>query len=222
MTGKKSENSAPKTPHKHNFVKREAIDFGFNIAKGNIVFFFGVAVVWALVTIISSSIQGALNADKQFSLSFLFSLLMWVVSSIISMGIINICLEFVDNKEPEIKDIYYTQKIFNFILASIIKSVIVIVGFILLIVPGVIFSIKLQFAEYLIVDKKFDAIDALKGSWEMTKGVKTNLFIFSILLGLINILGLLCLVVGLFVTIPLSMVATAYVYRKLLSQTDLK
>jgi len=204
------------------FVKREAINFGFNVAKNNILFFFGVAVVWALVTIISSSVRGVLNADKQFFFSFLFSLLMWVVSSIVSMGIINISLEFVNNKEPELKDIYYTQKVFNFILASIIKTVIIAVGIILLIVPGIIFAIKLQFAEYLIVDKKLDAIDSLKGSWEMTKGVKVNLFIFSILLGLINVLGLLCLVVGLFVTIPLTMIATAYVYRKLLSQTNLK
>ena len=222
MPSKKSENSAPETPKKPHFVKREAIDFGFNAAKKNIVFFFSIFVVWALVTIISSSVQGALNADKQSLASFLFSLLVWIVSSVISMGIINISLEFVDKKKPVLKDLYYTKKIFNFILVSIIRTAIVAVGFILLIVPGIIFAIKLQFAEYLIVDKKLDAVDSLKGSWEMTKGVKWNLFLFGLLLALINVLGFLALIVGLVITVPLSMVATAFVYRKLLSQTNLK
>lgn len=204
------------------FSKKEAIKFGFEIAKKNIVFFLGVAVIWAFVVIISSSIQNSLNANKQFFVSFLFNLFMWVVNSIISMGIINITLEFVDKKKPKLQDIYYTKKVFNYILASIIRSVIVIFGFILFIVPGIIFSIKLQYSEYLIVDKKLDAVDSIKKSWEMTKGVKWNLFLLGILLGLINILGLLCVFVGLLITIPLSMVANAYVYRKLLGQANLK
>lgn len=222
MPSKKSEKSAPKTPHKLHFVKREAIDFGFNIAKKNILFFVGVFLVWALVSIFSSTIQGTLNSNKQFVLSFIFSILTWIISSIISMGIINISLMFAENKKPELRDIFYTKKVFNFILMSIIRTVIVIVGFILLIVPGLIFSIKFQFSDFLIVDKKLDAIDSLKGSWEMTKGIKWNLFIFRILLGLINLLGLICLILGLFVTIPLTMVASAYVYRKLLAQSNLK
>ena len=222
MISKKSENSAPKTPHKRNFVKREAIDFGFEVAKRNVVFFVGVFVIWAIVSIFSSTIQGTLNSNKQFLLSFIFSILTWIISSIVSMGIINISLLFVEKKKPELRDIFYTKKVFNFILMSIIRTVIVIIGFILLIVPGLIFSIKLQFSDFLIVDKKLDAIDSLKGSWEMTKGVKMNLFIFRILLGLINLLGLLCLILGLFVTVPLTMVASAYVYKKLLAQSNLK
>ena len=227
MAGKKAHSKSSTqvskpTSGNNFFSKKEAIKFGFEIAKKNIVFFLGVAVIWAFVVIISSSIQNSLNANKQFFVSFLFNLFMWVVNSIISMGIINITLKFVDKKKPKLQDIYYTQKVFNYILASIIRSVIVIFGFILFIIPGIIFSIKLQYAEYLIVDKKLDAVDSIKKSWEMTKGVKWNLFLLGILLGLINILGLLCVFVGLLITIPLSMVANAYVYRKLLGRANLK
>src|SRR4030042_562947 len=77
-------------------------------------------------------------------------------------------------------------------------------------------SITLGFVNDIIVDKKM-GIDSLSKSWQMTKGVKLNLFLFWILLALINIAGALLLLVGLFITVPLSMVATAYVYRKLVS-----
>lgn len=219
MSANKQSSSAAKSPH---FIKKEAINFGFEIAKKNIVFFLSVFVIWAIVTIISSVIQGSLNANKQSLISFIFTLFMWIVNSIISMGVINIVLKFVDNKKPRLSDIYYTQKLFNYILASILRGIIIVFGFIMLIIPGIIFAIKLQYSEYLIVDKKFDAVDSIKGSWEMTKGVKWNLFLFGLLLGLINVLGFLLLFVGLLVTVPLSMVANAYVYRKLLSQTSLK
>lgn len=205
-----------------HFSKKEAVSFGFKIAKKNVLFFLSVFVVWAFVTFISSAVQSSLNVSRQFFLSFIFSLLMWVVNSIIAMGVINICLKLIDNKKPKLKDIYYTKKLFNFILASILRSFIIIGGFILLIIPGIIFSIKLQYSEYLIVDKKLDAVDSIKKSWEMTKGVKWNLFLFGLILGLINILGILALLVGLLITVPLTFIANAYVYRKLLFQTSPK
>jgi uncharacterized membrane protein len=205
-----------------NFSKKEAIKFGFKTAKENIPFFIGLFVIWILITFISSVIQSALNANKQFVIGLLFNLFTWVVDSVVSLGIVSIMLKFVDGKKPDFKDLYYTSKLFNFMLASIIRGFIVLVGFILFIVPGIIFSIKLQFYEYFIVDKKMDAIDSLKASWELTKGVKWNLFLLGLLLALINILGFLCLVVGLIITVPLAMIANAYIYRKLLRKSSLK
>jgi uncharacterized membrane protein len=209
-----------------SFSKKEAIAFGFKTAKEYILFFLGLFVIWVLITGISAAIQGGLNADKHnviiLIISLLFRLLSWGVNSIISLGIINIMLKLVDGVKPEFKDLYYITKLFNFMLASMIKGLIVVGGLILFIIPGIIFSIKLQYTEYFIVDKKMDAIDAIKASWEITKGVKGNLFLLGLLLGLINILGFLCLLVGLVITVPLSMVANAYVYRKLISQSSLK
>lgn len=205
-----------------NFSKKEAIDFGFKIAKKNVLFFLSVFVVWALATFISSGFQNSLNASRQPLLSFIFRLIFWVLNSIIAMGIINISLKFVEGKTPKLKEIFYTKNLFNFIIASILRTVIIIAGLILFIVPGIIFSIKLQFSEYLIVDKNVDAIDSIKQSWEMTKGVKWNLFLLGILLGFINILGILALLVGTLITVPLTLVANVYVYRKLYSQINLK
>lgn len=204
------------------FSKKEAIKFGFKTAKENILFFIGLLVIWVLVTAIFSTIQETLNTNKQYLIGLLFNLFTLVIDSILSLGIINITLKFVDGQKPDFKDLYYTTKLFNFILASLIKAVVVIVGFILLIIPGIILSIKFQFFEYFIVDKKMDAVDSLKASWKITKGVKWNLFLFGLLLALINILGFLCFIIGLVIAVPLTMVANTWVYRKLLSQSSLK
>ena len=92
----------------------------------------------------------------------------------------------------------------------------VAVGLILLIIPGIYLAIKYQFFSFLIVDKNMGIMESFKKSEEMTQGVKMNLLLFSLALAGINILGALVFLVGLIVTIPTTVMATVYVYRKLL------
>ena len=54
----------------------------------------------------------------------------------------------------------------------------------------------------------------------LTEGVMWNLVLFWLMLAGINILGMLALGIGLIVTIPLSWLATAYVYRRLQLQVQ--
>ena len=89
-----------------------------------------------------------------------------------------------------------------------------------MIIPGIIWAIKFQFYDYLIIDKKLGPIEALKKSAVITKGAKGNLFVFGLLLGGINLLGAICLLIGLFAAIPTTLVAKAFVYRKLLAQVE--
>jgi uncharacterized membrane protein len=50
--------------------------------------------------------------------------------------------------------------------------------------------------------------------------VKWKLLGFGIVLAIINVIGAMCLFVGLFVTVPVTLLAFSSVYRKLLSQTE--
>ena len=105
-------------------------------------------------------------------------------------------------------------------LGAILFSLIVLAGFVLLVVPGIALSVMLQYYSYFIIDKNMGPVEAIKASAALTKGVRWKLFGFLLALGLINIVGALLLVVGLFATVPVSLVAVAFVYRKLLPQTQ--
>ncbi len=214
-------NTSPKAdPRKRYFSKKEAIDFGFEVAKSNLIYFISVLVIAIVVVGFFGSLQ--FLAGRNAMLIFLVVILRTIISLVISMGFIKISLLFVDKKKTEISNLFYIKPIVNYFLVSIIRGFIVLVGFIFLIIPGIILSIKFGFAEYLVVDKNMSVVDSLNNSWEITKGVKWNLFLFGILLFLINMVGFIALLVGLFITVPLTMVANAYVYRKLYSQTTLK
>jgi hypothetical protein len=86
-------------------------------------------------------------------------------------------------------------------------------------IPIAILSIKFSLCFYFVVDKGLGPIKALKASSRATRGAILSLFVFGILCGLVNFLGALCFLIGLFATIPTVMVAIAFVYRQLSEQT---
>lgn len=76
-------------------------------------------------------------------------------------------------------------------------------------------SIRLLWVEYLILQKDIKALDAVKESFRITKGHWWNLAYLTLLVALINIVGAIALLVGLLVSVPVSMLAMVHVYKKL-------
>ncbi len=198
---------------KVKFSKKEAVKFGFNLTKKNLKFLIILYVIVILVSGFFSSLR--VTTGDSIGASGIFGLLQFIVNLVIGMGIINIGLKLVDGKKAKYKDLFYYKPILNYFLASIAQGFIFVIGFLLLIIPGIIFAVRLQYVNYLIVDKNLGPIEAIKKSWHITRGNTWNLFFFGILLGLINLLGVLALLVGLFVTVPLTLLANTSVYRKL-------
>ncbi|MDP6642352.1 MAG: hypothetical protein QGF74_03165 [Candidatus Nanoarchaeia archaeon] len=142
------------------------------------------------------------------------------VRTLITMGVTKISLKFSNNEEGEYEDLISCYPLFfKYLASSIVYMLIMMGGLLLLIIPGIIWAIQFQFYNYFIIDKGLGPIEALKSSSRITKGVKWKLLGFLVVILLINLVGALALVIGLFATIPTSMVAVAFVYRKLSMQT---
>ena len=202
------------------FSKEQAIKFGWDRMKDNLGFF----IVYLFILFILEGFFGFFASafgDSLPSLSFLFNLGSWIVSIVSSIFMIKIGLRLYDNDKIGSYDFlsFSTPLFFKFLLGYILYSVLVIIGFILLIVPGIYLAIKYQYVQYLIVDKNMDVIDAFKESGKMTDGHKWNLFLLLLLFVVIAFLGAMALGVGLLVAIPIIIVAQAYVYKKLCLNT---
>ena len=134
---------------------------------------------------------------------------------------IKICLKFCDNKERNFGDLFSCFPLFFKYLFSLILYLLILVGgAILLIFPAVIWGIKFYFFGYFIVDEGLGPVEALKASSRITMDAKWDLLGLSFVLGVIIMLGVLCLGIGFFAAAPTVIVAIALTYRKLLSQTE--
>jgi uncharacterized membrane protein len=203
----------------------DVLGYGWRVMKANLGFFVGLGLVWLIVSYlptVANIIIDHLALSKFVNglLSFLMNVLSWVIGIVFGIGFIKIALSFCDEKRPSLGTLFDAWDCFwRYLGAGILYMLIVFAGFFLLIFPGIIWSIKYGLCWYFVVDKGLGPVQALKASNRTTMGVKWDLFGFGILCALINFLGLLCLVVGIFATWPTVMVAYALVYRQLLAQT---
>lgn len=206
---------------RQKFSKSEAVRFGWNTTRSNLGFFIGLLIVVGMIYFIPDFIAEFLKRDAPV-LSFIIDIISWILGIVVQMGLIKIALRFCDNQRAKLADLFSCPSLFfKYLFGLILYQLIVLGGTILLIIPGIIWAIKFQFFDYFIIDKGLGPIEALKESSAITRGAKWDLFLFDLLLGFINFLGAICLLIGLFVTVPIAMVAMAFVYRKLLAQKEI-
>lgn len=205
---------------KKNFSIDEALRFGWNTMKTNFWFFFGILVTAFAVNWVPYSLAIILQRYSS-GLATLFYIVSFVVQVVVNIGLIRIVLKFCDNEKPEFNDLFRFKGFFwRYMGGSLLMALVVSVGTLLLVVPGIIWAIMFQFNLLLIIDKNLSIMEAFDHSAKLTKTVKWKLLGFGLLLGLINYLGILVFLVGLLATIPTTMLAYARVYRKLSGQIE--
>jgi len=102
---------------------------------------------------------------------------------------------------------------FNILLASILSDVIIGIGFVLLIVPGIIFAVRLAFVPYLATEKEMEPVEAIKKSWEMTRPYAWRIFFMGVLAIPILIAGFILIGVGVIVSVMWIGAAFAMLYH---------
>lgn len=208
----------------------EAFSFAWNTLKERPGFYIGLTLLTWVVPVAIQSIDvvsrwlfettGAGQDVKAAAIVSIISLITmfggWVVGGIINLGWGKIVVKAARGTRPVFQDMFVGWvPLLWYILASFILGIVVGFGFLLLIVPGILLILRLQFFCYAIADKQDSAPKAIERSWHMTKGQMGQLFVFGLVAVLFNIAGVLALLVGALVTVPITMLATGYVYRKL-------
>lgn len=198
-----------------SFSINESLNFGWEAMKNNIGFFIALLIIAFLIENIPGVIAGFVKTDFPF-ISALLYLAGWLLGFIVQMGLIKVSLKACDGIKGQLDDLLSSfNLLITFIASSILYGLIIVGGTILFIVPGIIWGVKFSLFPYFIVDEGLGPVEALQASSRATSGAKFHLFLFGLLLGLINFAGALLLMIGLFITIPTSLIAYAYAYRTL-------
>lgn len=105
------------------------------------------------------------------------------------------------------------------LLTSICVGLLGFIGILLLIVPGIIIMTRLCFTPFAVVDKGL-GFDAIKYSWKITKGHFWDIIVFGLYFFFWNIVGLLCLGIGVIWTSTMSQIAFTKFYYELSEAYD--
>jgi hypothetical protein len=90
----------------------------------------------------------------------------------------------------------FRQNYLGIVLANLLTVALVMLGVIMLVIPGIIIACRLSFVGFLVMDKGMDPINAVEESWRMTRGYGWTIFWMAFLSFWIIIAGLCVLFVG--------------------------
>jgi len=141
------------------------------------------------------------------------------IYSILIVGPVDYGVSFVHLKAArgdkiEVQDMFEAfRNYLNAVLANILVGAIVVIGLILLIIPGIIFACKLVFTPYLVVDRKMEVVEAVKESWRMTNGHAWKVFFIGLIAIPICIIGLILFGVGIILSIMWIRLTMASLYH---------
>lgn len=99
---------------------------------------------------------------------------------------------------------------------TLLLGLIVVVGFLFFIIPGVIAGLGLQFALYAMLDKDLGPVEALSESWRLTDGYKFTIWLINLVIGILALV-FTCMTLGMgyLLVVPVLSLTQAVMYHSL-------
>lgn len=134
-------------------------------------------------------------------------------------GFIIVGAKLLQQKTPSFGDFFggfRYQYFLPLVLLGVVTRLLITLGLVVLIVPGVYLAVSYILASLLVVDRRLDFWPAMEQSRKFITPRWFSFFAFGLLLVLVNLVGLLALGVGVLVSIPVSWCALVAAYADLM------
>ncbi|RYD31404.1 MAG: hypothetical protein EOP85_22795 [Verrucomicrobiaceae bacterium] len=137
-----------------------------------------------------------------------------LISMFLSLGFVRIGLNIASGHEFSVSMLFGEgKKLIPAVGAGILYSLMVVIGCLLLIVPGVYLAIR--YGQYMnaMVDRNLGVMESFRYSSSITTNNRWNLFLLAILCFLIALAGVVALCVGVVFAVPVAWLSTVVAYR---------
>ena len=174
----------------------------------------GMYLVYALLTSGPGiTLNHIFGEDHPFNFTLKFGTA--ALSMFLYPGFIVAGLKAVRGSKVEFMDLFAGFTRLGAVLAwSILGGIATALGMLFLVLPGIIVALGLSQAGFLVFDRGMGGLDGLKASWKLMTGYRWTFFLLMLTLIGINVLGVLALCIGFFVTAPLTAVVLAVFYER--------
>ncbi len=183
------------------------------------LYFFLVAVIVVIAESPASVFDKADNYDSPMAIGLQLLAVAYalLVLPVIKYGADLMYLRGIRDEVIEISELFdgFRKNYMNIVLAHLLFIAIVGIGLIFFIIPGLILLCRLAFIPYLVMDKNLEPVAAMEKSWEITRGHGWTVFRMAILAIPVFIAGLLCFLVGAFISVMWIWASFAALYHAL-------
>lgn len=204
-----SDRNAPRFTRDRNFDLNQNYTFktgqyferGWQIFKQYLWQFIGFAALVTVISTFTAHLPYPLGIDRDGQGGIVNAIL----TPVLVAGIYIVAFKIAKNRTPSFSDFFLGFNNFlRIFLVNLVGSLLTIVGIILLIIPGIYLAVAYCFGLCFVIEKHFGFWSALETSRKIVTQKWLAFFGFILLLGLLNLFGLLALGIGLLITIPLT------------------
>ena len=213
----------------YDFNINDVISEAFALTKGNKGVLWAAVVTLALVGIPSGFLSeiflerfymdalGDENMDLQFNQQLwgnVSALLMTPLTAPIYGGVWMLILKRSNGRQAAYGEVFsYFGKVVPLVILQILSIVLIFVGFLMLLLPGIYLSIAFGLAVPLLVERNLEPWQALRVSMRIVNHYWFRFFVLGAVLGLLTIASALLLVIPLIWAVPTMMIVGGVMYR---------
>ncbi len=147
-----------------------------------------------------------------YAVMLLFSVL---VGQFVGAALVRGGVDTVDGRPVSMGSIWQGWDKGQVALAGLLLAVGIAIGYVLCIIPALIFGFLTQYTLFFVVDQEMKAVDAIKASIAFTRAHLAETLVFYLLASVTLFVGALLCGLGLLVAGPVVVVGSAYTYRVL-------
>ena len=155
------------------------------------------------------------TAAGAFVASLLVLLVFVVLTLIASVGVYRAALRATRGQIPSVKgDLLTSEHLGSFVLTQIVAAILVVIGLVLCIIPGLILIYLFQFSGWYALDRGAGPIENLKASARAVRSAKGAAFATLVFGSLVMAFGVACCGILSLVTLPFVALFTAHMFRQ--------
>jgi uncharacterized membrane protein len=172
----------------------------------------GTAAVSIVRTIIQSS-AGGLSTGRSATVYVLMSGIAIVVNDLLAIGLWQSALAITDGERPRLSTAYSTPYLISYIGASLLRGLMIVVGLVFLIVPGILLLFFTYLVPLFVLTKGEGPVQAIKSSFSITSANFGVLLVLALAVVGIDLAGALACLVGLVAAVPIGTITVVYAFR---------
>ncbi len=193
----------------------DALRFGWTTFKKNVKLILAIEIAAAVTLAVIGGASEILESRGWYH-EFAMSIAYFIVTMIIYLGAVKVALKFRDGEKADFANMFDSFGILvPFMAAAVVTKVAIGLGLLFLVVPGIVIAVRFCMFGFVVVGEGRGPIEAIRRSVQLTDRVGVDLFLFGMLCLGLNMLGMMALLVGVFVSLPVTALAAAHVYRHL-------
>lgn len=184
--------------------------YGWSRFQADIGTWLGIMVVWLAINMVLGIFFR--NSDSWVILT-LVNIVRWILLLLLLNAATQAALAEIDGQRTDLATFFRFKNFRNFTLTALLVWIVMVIGFFLLVIPGVVWMFFTWWWNFFVIDRDQGPVTSIRSSVDAIRSHLSGLFVLALIIVGLLIVSILTCGIGFLVTVPITVIASAWAYR---------